>query len=72
MDISLVQILKYMAYMLSIIVISVIMLNIVSFYFNFDGYAELMSTSTVIFITTVLCTLAAKKKNVFPKQNLKR
>jgi hypothetical protein len=72
MDISIVQILKYMAYMLSIIVISVIMLNIVSYYFSFDGYAELMSTSTVIFITTVLCTLAAKKVNVFPKQNVKR
>ena len=70
MDISIIQILKYMTYMLSIIVISVFMLKTVSYYFSFDGYAELLSTSTVIFLTTLFCTLGAKKLHIFPRRNI--
>lgn len=72
MNISIVQIVKYIAYMLSIIVVSVLALNTLSHFFSFDGNAEMAVTSAVIFVTTLLCTLGAKKLNVFPSPILKR
>jgi hypothetical protein len=72
MNISIVQIVKYIAYMLSIIVVSVLALNTLSHFFSFDGNAEMAVTSAVIFVTTLLCTLGAKKLNVFPYPILKR
>lgn len=70
MNISLLQIVKYVAYMLSIIAITVFSLNTITHYFNFNGRAEIVTTSIVIFVISLLCTLAAKKLHVFPKRSV--
>ncbi|TKB03394.1 hypothetical protein E5672_10160 [Alteromonas portus] len=72
MDISMVQVAKYIAYMLSIIVVSVFAINTFSPFFHFHEHAEMAITSTIIFVITLLCTMGAKKLNVFPKLNIKR
>ena len=72
MDISMVQIAKYIAYMLSIIIVSVFAINTFSPFFHFHEHAEMAITSAVIFVVTLLCTTGAKKLNVFPTLNIKR
>lgn len=72
MNISIVQIGKYIAYMLFIIVVSVFALRTLSYFFRFHEHAEMVITTTVIFVITLLCTIGAKKLNVFPSPIIKR
>ena len=72
MNISIAQITKYVAYMLSIIVLTVVSLNTATHYFNFNGHTEIVATLVIVFIISLLCTLAAKKLNVFPSPLIKR
>lgn len=72
MNISVLQIVKYIAYMLSIIVLTVFSLNTATHYFSFNGRTEIVVTSIVVFIISLLCTIVAKKLNVFPSPTIKR
>ncbi|AXT39556.1 hypothetical protein D1814_13145 [Alteromonas sp. BL110] len=72
MNISVLQIVKYIAYMLSIIVLTVFSLNTATHYFSLNGRTEIVVTSIVVFIISLLCTIVAKKLNVFPSPTIKR
>lgn len=72
MNKSILQIAKYVAYMLSIIVVSVFALNTFSSFFHIHEHAEIVITSIVIFVITLLCSIVAKKLNVFPSPTIKR
>ena len=61
-----IQIAKYLAYMLTIIVAIVCIQNTLSSVFKLDGYTEIVLTASVVFLVTFICTCCAKKLNVFP------
>lgn len=72
MNISVLQIVKYIAYMLSIIVLTVVSLKTTTHYFSFNERTEIVATSVIVFIISLLCTLGAKKLSVFPSPTMKR
>lgn len=72
MNISILQIVKYIAYMLSIIVLTVFSLNTITHFFSLNGRTEIVVTSILVFIISLLCTLGAKKLKVFPKRKVEQ